>query len=68
MSALVLAIDQGTTSTRAIVFDGDYEILGTGQLEVQQHYPRPGWVEHDPEELWRTTIETVRLALAAAGG
>ncbi|MCL4768199.1 MAG: glycerol kinase GlpK [Hyphomicrobiaceae bacterium] len=67
MSGFVLAIDQGTTSTRAIVFDADYRIRGAGQQELPQHFPRSGWVEHDPQDLWRTTVETVRLALAQAG-
>ena len=67
MSDFVLAIDQGTTSSRAIVFDRSYSIVGIGQLEFPQHYPRPGWVEHDPEDIWRTTVETIRHALAAAG-
>ncbi len=67
MSAFVLAIDQGTTSTRAIVFDGEYRVRGVGQQEFPQHFPQSGWVEHDPEDLWRTTLETVRYALADAG-
>lgn len=67
MTAFILAIDQGTTSTRAIVFDGDYRVRGLGQHEFPQHFPNSGWVEHDPEDLWRTTVETVRFALANAG-
>ncbi|HUG61715.1 MAG TPA: glycerol kinase GlpK [Methylomirabilota bacterium] len=67
MTAFVLAIDQGTTSTRAIVFDGEYRVRGVGQQEFPQHFPQSGWVEHDPEDLWRTTIETIRYALADAG-
>ena len=63
----VLAIDQGTTSSRAIVFGPDLSILGSGQREFTQHYPASGWVEHDPEDIWRTTVETARQALAAAG-
>ena len=63
MVAFVLAIDQGTTSTRAIVFDENLRIIGTGQEEFRQHYPRSGWVEHDPEDLWRSAIETARAAL-----
>jgi len=62
----VLALDQGTTSSRAIVFGTDLAILGSGQREFAQHYPASGWVEHDPEDIWRTTVETARLALAAA--
>lgn len=67
MSTFVLAIDQGTTSSRAIVFDGGYRVVGVGQQEFPQHFPRSGWVEHDPEDIWRTVLETVRLALAGAG-
>jgi glycerol kinase len=66
MSAPVLAIDQGTTSTRAIVFDGPGRILGVGQREFRQHYPRSGWVEHDLDEIWDSVLATVRMALAEA--
>src|SRR5262245_1812951 len=62
----VLALDQGTTSSRAIVFGPDLAILGSAQREFAQHYPASGWVEHDPEDIWRTTVETARQALAAA--
>src|SRR6478735_3741275 len=67
MSAFILAIDQGTTSTRAIVFDQAQAIRGSAQQEFPQHYPASGWVEHDPEDIWRTTLETGRGALAKAG-
>ena len=67
MSGYVLAIDQGTTSSRAIVFDGQFAVKGVGQQEFPQHFPRSGWVEHDAEDLWRTTVETVRVALADSG-
>ncbi len=59
----VLVIDQGTTSTRAIVFGPEMTPLGQAQREFPQLYPRPGWVEHDPEALWSTTLETAREAL-----
>ena len=62
----ILAIDQGTTSSRAIVFGADLDALGSGQREFAQHYPASGWVEHDPEDIWRTSVETARQALAAA--
>jgi glycerol kinase len=62
----ILAMDQGTTSSRAIVFGSDLAILGSGQREFAQHYPASGWVEHDPEDIWRTSVETARQALAAA--
>ena len=63
----VLALDQGTTSSRAIVFGPDLAIRGLAQREFAQHYPASGWVEHDPEDIWRTTVETARQALAGAG-
>ncbi len=67
MSGYVLAIDQGTTSSRALVFDGDLKVCGVGQQEFTQHYPHPGWVEHDPEDIWSTTVATCRTAIDAAG-
>ncbi|MFZ1426205.1 MAG: glycerol kinase GlpK [Geminicoccaceae bacterium] len=63
----VLAIDQGTTSSRAIVFDRDGRAIGTGQKELRQHFPKDGWVEHDPEDIWRDTLAVCRQAIAAAG-
>lgn len=67
MSTHVLALDQGTTSSRAIVFDLDGTMLGIGQHEFAQHYPQPGWVEHDPEEIWSSEQAAIAEALAAAG-
>lgn len=67
MSGFVLAIDQGTTSTRAILFDGEMTIAGSGQKEFAQHYPASGWVEHDPEEIWSSVVTTVKAALRKAG-
>jgi len=64
----ILAIDQGTTSTRATVFDNSARARATAQIELTQLYPRPGWVEHDPEELWQGVVATCREALAAADG
>ncbi|MDL2409319.1 glycerol kinase GlpK [Rhizobium calliandrae] len=66
MSGYVLAIDQGTTSTRAIVFDGNMKVAGVEQQEFAQHYPKPGWVEHDPEEIWASVVSTVKKAIKAA--
>jgi glycerol kinase len=63
----LLAIDQGTTSTRAIVFDAGLTPVASAQQEFPQIYPAPGWVEHDPEAIWSTTIETVRAAMDQAG-
>jgi glycerol kinase len=63
----VLALDQGTTSSRAIVFGGDGAILALSQQEFRQFFPRPGWVEHDPEEIWRTQRDVAADALRNAG-
>jgi glycerol kinase len=65
--AAILAIDQGTTSSRAILFDSAFKPLGVGQQEFSQHFPRSGWVEHDPEEIWASVVATCRRALDAAG-
>ncbi|MGE0750452.1 MAG: glycerol kinase GlpK [Variibacter sp.] len=66
MASHIIAIDQGTTSTRAIVFDETLAPLASAQQEFRQIYPQPGWVEHDPEDLWSTVVETVRQAMAKA--
>jgi glycerol kinase len=63
----ILSIDQGTTSSRAIVFDAKMQPRATAQEEYQQHYPRSGWVEHEPEDIWTTTLATCRAALDRAG-
>ncbi|MEL6610258.1 MAG: glycerol kinase GlpK [Pseudomonadota bacterium] len=63
----VMAIDQGTTSSRAIIFDGDMRITHVDQMEFTQHFPRSGWVEHDPEEIWSSTVSVVKGALDKAG-
>jgi glycerol kinase len=68
MSQHILAIDQGTTSTRAIVFDLQFEPRAIAQVELQQHYPQPGWVEHDAEEIWAATLQVCREAIEKAGG
>jgi glycerol kinase len=62
----VVALDQGTTSSRAVVFGRDGAILGLAQREFPQHYPHPGWVEHDPEELWESQVAVFRDALTMA--
>ncbi|CAN5349807.1 glycerol kinase GlpK [soil metagenome] len=62
----ILAIDQGTTSTRAIVFESSGRPVASAQRELPQIFPKPGWVEHDPEEIWRATVEVCRGALAEA--
>lgn len=65
-SPYVLAIDQGTTSTRAVVYDDRGRSVGSAAQEYPQYYPRPGWVEHDAEEIWQSVAEVVQQALAAA--
>ncbi|HEX7969932.1 MAG TPA: glycerol kinase GlpK, partial [Stellaceae bacterium] len=62
--AYILAIDQGTTSTRAMIFDAGGKPRTQAQRELTQHYPRPGWVEHDAEEIWQATLDTCRAVLA----
>lgn len=63
----LLAIDQGTTSSRAIIFNAQGGVCGIGQEEFSQHYPEDAWVEHDPEEIWQTTLNSCRKAIADAG-
>ena len=63
----LLALDQGTSSSRSILFDARGRIVAQAQLELPQIFPRPGWVEHDPLEIWRTQLSTARAALAQAG-
>ncbi len=67
MSTFILAIDQGTTSSRALVFDAKFQVVGAGQHEFTQHFPHSGWVEHDAEEIWNTTLRSCEEAIAAAG-
>jgi glycerol kinase len=68
MSTHILAIDQGTTSTRAIAFDAEFNPRATAQIELKQHYPQPGWVEHDAEEIWAATLKVCREAIEKIGG
>ena len=65
-SGHILAIDQGTTSSRAIIFDAQLRPVASAQQEFAQHYPADGWVEHAPEDLWATTLAACRDALAKA--
>ena len=67
MGTYILALDQGTTSSRAILFDREQNILGTAQKEFTQHYPREGWVEHDPVELWSSQYGVMMEAIAQSG-
>ncbi|WP_336760275.1 glycerol kinase GlpK [Asaia sp. VD9] len=64
----ILAIDQGTTSTRSIVFDNRARTLALSRREFKQHYPNPGWVEHDVEDIWSDALTTAREAIAESGG
>jgi len=66
MSEFILAIDQGTTSSRAIVFDRARNVVGVGQKEFPQIFPQDGWVEHDPEAIWESVVWSVKTALEAA--
>ncbi|HLZ79968.1 MAG TPA: glycerol kinase GlpK [Sphingomonas sp.] len=63
----ILAIDQGTTSTRSIIFDANARAVASAQREFEQHYPERGWVEHDPEDIWRDTLATAREAIEKSG-
>ena len=60
----ILAIDQGTTSSRAILFDADFRMLGAAQEEFKQYFPKDGWVEHDPEEIWSSTKKVLKDVIA----
>ena len=63
---LLLSIDQGTTSSRAMLFEKDGSTFAVAQREFTQYYPKSGWVEHDPEEIWTTTLAVCQEALAEA--
>ncbi len=67
MSSYILAIDQGTTSSRAIMFNDSSEILGVSQAEFTQFFPQDGWVEHDPEEIWSSTVSVVKDLISSTG-
>jgi glycerol kinase len=64
---MILALDQGTSGSTALCVDGDGRVLSRGWAELPQHYPQPGWVEHDPGEIWAATVAAAREALGAAG-
>ena len=67
MPRYILAIDQGTTSSRALLFDAAGRVAATARRELRQHYPQDGWVEHDPEDIWRDTVAVCREAVERAG-
>ena len=64
---VLVAIDQGTTSTRALAFDAQARGVALARRELPQHYPKPGWVEHDPEDIWRDAVASVREVIAQVG-
>ena len=64
---LILVIDQGTTSTRSLIFDNSFSIVASAQEEFKQHFPASGWVEHNPADLWETTVQTMRSAIEQVG-
>ena len=66
MKKFLVAIDQGTTSTRAILFDTKYNIKFTSQFEFKQYFPKNGWVEHNPNEIWLTTLKVLKKAIKKA--
>lgn len=66
MCAYILSVDQGTTSTRAIIFDAAGQTVSMAQRELSQIYPADGWVEHDPEEIWQACVEVCQKALKKA--
>ena len=65
MPEVILAIDQGTTGTTVMLIDTHLHVVGRGYQEIKQHYPRPGWVEHDPEDIWVSVLQATRAALQA---
>src|SRR5277367_1648458 len=67
MAKLILAIDQGTTGTRTYLFDHAGKVVGSAYQEFTQYFPKPGWVEHDADEIWRTVEATGKKALKSAG-
>ena len=66
MEKFIMSLDEGTTSARAILFDREGNVHGIGQYEFPQHYPKPGWVEHDPEEIWEAQLRAIKTAIERA--
>ena len=62
----ILAIDQGTTGSRALIFSSDGKIISSHYQEFKQYFPRPGWVEHDAQEIWRSCVNCIKQSLARA--
>ena len=63
----LLAIDQGTSSSRAVIFDRDAQAIASAQQEFPQEYPQPGWVEHDPEAIWKSVVDVTSKVLGDVG-
>ena len=63
---MILAIDQGTTGTTCLVVDAELRVLGRGYTELTQSFPQPGWIEHDPEEIWQTVVAATEAAVRDA--
>jgi len=68
MAKLILSIDQGTTGTTVLIFNENLEVVGKGYSEFTQIFPKPGWVEHDAEEIWRSTEKVLKAAVSSEGG
>ena len=66
MKKFIVSIDQGTTSTRSILFDLNGKSIFTSQLEFKQYFPKNGWVEHDPDEIWFSTLKTLKQVIKKA--
>lgn len=67
MEKYILSLDQGTTSTRAIIFNKNGEVVHTAQKEFQQYFPNPGWVEHNANEIWGSVLSVIASALSESG-
>ena len=63
MSKKIISIDQGTTSSRAVIFSDKGELIGFEQMEFTQHFPNDGWVEHDPEEIWQSVVTVLKKSI-----
>ena len=66
MTDYILSLDQGTTSSRAIIFDEKIGVIASAQKEFKQHFPQDGWVEHNPNDIWSSTLESAQQAISKA--
>ena len=67
MPDVILAIDQGTTGTTVVLFDSQFKVVSSGYREFRQIYPAPGWVEHDPDDIWKSVLASLDAALKKSG-